>query len=60
MKQYRFIDLFAGLGGFQLALEKLGCKIDSDIFYVLQNRSSIFLQRLVTSLFVLLDFCFNC
>ena len=50
MKQYRFIDLFAGLGGFQLALEKLGCKIDSDIFYVLQNRSSIFLQRLVLSL----------
>lgn len=48
MKQLRFIDLFAGLGGFHLALKRLGhkcvfaCEIDGNLRTLYQKNFGIF------------------
>ena len=49
LKNYTFIDLFAGLGGFRLALESLGAKC------VYSNEWDKFAQEVYKNNFIVCD-----
>lgn len=53
-QQYTFIDLFAGLGGFHIALQELGCKcvFASELKDDLRKLYEEYLQPIITQYFI--------